>query len=119
MAEGSGKRAWSWEIFVGFMFIGLGIGLLLGEPGAGILLGMGLGFILASFIAIEDNRVSLSIPNPIVGSVFIVLGIVFILMGLEVSGVIILEIMKYAGGLIIVLLGIIFLLGGFKMFSRR
>ncbi|WP_347548824.1 hypothetical protein ABFG93_14955 [Pseudalkalibacillus hwajinpoensis] len=32
-------------MFVGFMFVGLAIGLFLGEPGPGVLLGMGVGFI--------------------------------------------------------------------------
>ncbi len=32
-------------MFVGFMFVGLAIGLFLGQPGPGVLLGMGVGFI--------------------------------------------------------------------------
>lgn len=32
-------------MFVGFMFVGLAIGLFLGQPGPGVLLGMGIGFI--------------------------------------------------------------------------
>lgn len=32
-------------MFVGFMFVGLAIGLFIGQPGPGVLLGMGIGFI--------------------------------------------------------------------------
>lgn len=56
------RRSWSWGLFTGLMFIGLGIGLILGEPRAGVLFGMGLGFILASFIKVEPGRIRFSPP---------------------------------------------------------
>ena len=37
-------------IFVGCMFLGIGIGWLLGEIGAGTMIGMGVGFILEGLI---------------------------------------------------------------------
>ena len=33
-------------MFVGYMFVGIGIGFLIGEVPAGTLIGMGIGFIL-------------------------------------------------------------------------
>ena len=33
------------SIFVGCMFLGIGIGMLFGEPGIGVLIGLGVGFI--------------------------------------------------------------------------
>ncbi len=36
-------------LFVGFMFIGIAIGQFLQEPGAGLMGGMGVGFIVSAF----------------------------------------------------------------------
>ena len=36
-------------MFVGFMFLGLGIGFLVGNVPAGILIGMGIGFIAQEY----------------------------------------------------------------------
>jgi len=48
-------------IFVGFMFLGLGIGMLFGNAGAGVIIGMGIGFILSELFerrgAIEYEEV--------------------------------------------------------------
>lgn len=37
-------------VIAGAMMLGIGIGLLLGEPGPGALIGVGLGLILQSFL---------------------------------------------------------------------
>lgn len=36
-------------VFVGCTLIGLGIGLLFGQPGPGVLIGIGVGFVLMGF----------------------------------------------------------------------
>ena len=38
------------NIFVGFMFLGMGVGWLLGHAAAGLLIGLGLGFIAQDFL---------------------------------------------------------------------
>ena len=40
---------WIKGYFVGFMFLGIGIGLLLGNVQAGTMIGMGLGFIAQKY----------------------------------------------------------------------
>ena len=47
------KKMFDWtkaegKIFVGCMFIGIGIGMFLGKTGSGTMLGMGVGFIAES-----------------------------------------------------------------------
>ncbi len=37
-------------VFVGFLFFGMGIGMLFGEVGAGTLIGMGVGFIAMAIL---------------------------------------------------------------------
>ena len=43
------------SIFVGCMFLGIGIGLYLGEAGVGTLIGMGVGFIIRGFYSKNEN----------------------------------------------------------------
>ena len=43
------------KIFVGFMFVGIGIGMLFGETGSGTMLGMGLGFIANSIFSKKNK----------------------------------------------------------------
>ncbi|MEZ5084592.1 MAG: hypothetical protein R2750_14300 [Bacteroidales bacterium] len=43
-------------IFVGCMFIGMGIGYFLGELQTGLFLGMGVGFIVMGFLTIRASK---------------------------------------------------------------
>ena len=43
-------------IFVGFMFIGMGIGIAMDEPGVGMFIGMGAGFIASAIYSSEKNK---------------------------------------------------------------
>ena len=54
MAKRSRKesRDYVWTLFVALMFIGLGAGMLVGEAGAGVLLGMGFGFLAVALARI-------------------------------------------------------------------
>jgi|Deesub1362B_J571_1020462.scaffolds.fasta_scaffold00003_554 hypothetical protein len=79
---------WSWEVFVGAMFIGLGIGMAVGEPGAGVIMGMGIGFILASIIKLEKRVIKLSLPRFTPGIFSIIAGLILIAIGLESLGII-------------------------------
>jgi len=106
------KHKWSWEVFVGCMFIGLGIGHIVGESGAGTLLGMGVGFILASFIRIE-RRVEIVVPKASVGVLSIIAGVFFIVLGLSMLGYISEEYLRMLGGIVFVIVGLaLMVLGG-------
>lgn len=47
MAKKDKKEKWAIEsgVFLGALFIGLGIGLLYGRPDIGVLIGLGVGFL--------------------------------------------------------------------------
>ena len=44
------------KIFVGCMFVGIGIGMFFGETGAGTMLGMGVGFIIETIYSKKSNN---------------------------------------------------------------
>ena len=43
-------------IFVGCMFVGIGIGMFFGETGVGTMIGMGVGFIVDSLYSKKKNN---------------------------------------------------------------
>ena len=44
------------NIFVGCMFVGIGIGMFFGETGAGTMIGMGVGFIIDTIYSKKSNN---------------------------------------------------------------
>ena len=43
-------------IFVGFMFVGMGVGAAIGDGGIGMFIGMGLGYIVSAMYQSEKNK---------------------------------------------------------------
>lgn len=39
----------SWFIFIGCMFVGMGVGAAINQEGAGTMVGMGIGFLASTF----------------------------------------------------------------------
>ena len=44
------------KIFIGCMFVGIGIGMFLGETGSGMITGMGVGFIAEKIYSKKKNN---------------------------------------------------------------
>ncbi len=44
------------SIFVGCMFLGMGIGMFFGETGIGVLIGLGVGFIFRGLYSKKENN---------------------------------------------------------------
>ncbi len=115
-----GEDRWSWEIFVGCMFIGMGVGMLFNHSGAGTLLGMGVGFILSSIIRINrfKKRLVLRVKtaSPIIGLV----GLFFIILGLQNLGLLHIPRISYEilWGILLILLGIAFIVGSIKLLVK-
>lgn len=119
----------SWLLFVAAMFIGMGLGELVGRADVGVLLGMGVGFVLMAFTrsgAIDLESIEVKIPRTvpprilrISGAVILALiGVMFLLMGLSLYifhqdqlKEIVLRYMQYIGGLVLLLIGLAFLIG--------
>lgn len=103
-------------MFVGLMFLGLGVGMLFGEPGAGVIIGMGMGFLATSFIKGVERGYTLRIPKSVGGVVVGLIGVSFILLGLEMLGVKIVPeaYAKLLAGVVIILVGLALLAVGLK-----
>ncbi len=117
------RAGWSSGIFIGCMFIGLGIGMVFGHSGAGVLIGMGVGFILSTILGGgNDNGVKHLEFKPSIGSlVMSFIGLFFILLGLKTLGV--LEFPEISSnilwGVILLLLGLAFIAGSIRVFRSR
>ncbi|RLE57666.1 MAG: hypothetical protein DRJ40_00135 [Thermoprotei archaeon] len=113
------RERWSWEIFVGCMFVGIGLGILVGETGAFTMFGMGIGFILASLIRFERAKFVITVPRSVGSAVVIAIGLLLILLGLNLMGVVTIEITKLVAGFVLILLGAAVMLIGLRISGIR
>ncbi len=105
------------SIFLACMFLGLGIGMLFDQAGAGIIIGMGIGFLVEGLIGGREFHPIIMIRHKrsITGSIIsIIIGIGFILGGLALAGLIVLpeNIWRMFGAAVIIAIGLGFLLLG-------
>ncbi len=111
---------WSWEIFVGCMFVGMGVGMMFDHSGAGTLIGMGVGFMLSSMIRISRFErkplFKVRITSPIMG----LIGLFFIVLGLRSLGLLYLPEVSFSiiWGVALILLGIVFILSSIRLLKR-
>lgn len=119
----------SWLLFIGVMFIGTGLGELMGRADVGAILGMGVGFILMAFVkagAIEAKPIEVVMPRAISprilrvagAAILALVGVMFLLMGLSLYMFqqdqlreIVLRYAQYIGGSVLLLIGIAFIIG--------
>jgi hypothetical protein len=94
------------------VLIGLGIGLLVNQPGAGILIGLGLGFLGSA--ALPAALSGETAPAPVHGTrwAFIIIGVLLVLLGISVVSGWILP-WTYILAFLLILLGIGFIARGF------
>ncbi len=115
-------------IFVGLMFLGLGIGMLFNRADAGILIGMGVGFIAAEIykrVYTGEERVEteeapyirgtwilgLSLTKILLGALFIGLGLVLIISP-EILALFFEKYGEYLGAIVLIIIGLAFLFSG-------
>ncbi len=97
----------------------MGIGIIWGNTGAGTLIGMGLGFILASLVRIEGPRVEIKVRSWSFALISCLIGVSFIAMGaLEIFFPMI-HMERYLGGVILILIGVGALLFGSLVLRGR
>jgi hypothetical protein len=98
-----------------FLFIGIGIGLLVGQPGAGALTGIGAGFIaMAVARTMEGTGGGIHSSAPVFISFLV--GLMFVLAGI---GLVYFPTMlwPYLGAAVLILLGVWFMFRGYRSFS--
>jgi hypothetical protein len=98
-----------------FLFIGIGIGLLVGQPGVGALVGIGIGFI-AMAIARTKEGTGEGIHSSAPVFISFLVGLMFVVAGV---GLIYFPTMlwPYLGAAVLILLGIWFMFRGYRSFS--
>jgi len=117
------------SIFVGMMFLGLGIGMIFGRADVGVLIGMGIGFIASELyksrvrqpseeVSERERGISISaMSSMLIGILFIVFGIMLIIAH-ETFWTSLASFLAsygaYIGALIIILMGIGFLYHGYR-----
>lgn len=113
-------------LFISSMFIGAGLGLLLGRPDVGGAIGMGVGFLLMGMIRIKVKEVKpleVTIPKYFGIIILFLIGLGFILAGISLYTLQI-EMIKeillpYLGGTIIILIGLFFILKAITLFKIK
>lgn len=113
-------------LFVAFMFLGLGVGILIDQVAPGLFVGMGLGFLSMAILdaiikepAEEESRYERAIESYVgrgglIGNIILaLLGIGFILGGLSILTGFEIE-WRLFGGVLIILLGIWFVMSAMR-----
>ena len=125
MAEGSEEREHRKEdrdvgglLIPAGLFIGLGIGLLVGRPDVGVLAGLGAGFLGMAFVRAREAPVEVHVPSRSGDLLMILIGIMFVIAAI---GLLYFpdQVFPYLGAAFLVLLGIWFLLRGLGGFRRE
>ncbi|MEM2194579.1 MAG: hypothetical protein QW534_09150 [Candidatus Methanomethylicia archaeon] len=112
-------------LFVSLMFIGAGIGLLLGRPDVGGAIGMGVGFLLMGIVRIKVKEVKpleVTVSKYFGVTILVLIGVSFILAGILLYTRIemVREILlPYLGGTIIVVIGLFFILKAITLFKFK
>jgi len=105
-------------LFPASMFFGLGIGLAFGNPGVGVLIGMGAGFLLMGLVRTKAEPVKIRIPSSIFGYFLILLGIALVITGTGLIWYLKL-LYPYIAGVFIALFGVGFIIFGAKAVKKE
>jgi putative Mn2+ efflux pump MntP len=98
-----------------FLFIGLGIGLLIGQPGVGIFVGIGVGFI-AMAAARTKQRMGTGLHSDAPEFISFLVGLMFVVGGI---GLVYFPAMlwPYLGAAVLILIGLWFMFRGYRSFA--
>jgi uncharacterized membrane protein HdeD (DUF308 family) len=104
---GISRRGRKFSFIPAGILIGLGVGLLVGEPGAGVLIGLGAGFIASGALQPAEETGGTGMARIRWG--FVLAGIILILLGI---GIVYYPayVWPYLGAIFLILLGVWFLL---------
>jgi hypothetical protein len=94
------------------VLIGLGIGLLVNQPGAGVLIGLGLGFLGSAVLPATPRDEPARAPVHRARWIFVLVGVLLILLGLSMVSGLVLP-WTYIIAALLILMGIGFILRGF------
>ncbi len=99
-----------------FLFIGLGIGLLIGQPGMGIFVGIGVGFIVMAAARMKQ-RAGTGLHSDAPEFISFLVGLMFIVGGI---GLVYFPAMiwPYLGAAVLILIGLWFMFKGYRSFSQ-